>query len=252
MRRGHVGVDFADRALLRRRQRVGERRDHALAQSALGGAAMSGPLPHMQSQQRKRELAGEQFVVSQPRPCRACRIERLRFLGAMDGAQRAGEIRIAVAREPRRVLPLRQLWDALERGIDRFAHLVRVQPFGQRIGPAASGLRLVSAAMTDDRRSGQRRTAAPSPRLAPRRTQPNLIVGPLCQRPIEKLDQALSLDDFDRLIDADSDLFLGHGEAMSERLRHHHAFRSYKTSHARAKEERVTAATRNPGITGGG
>ena len=133
MRLRQIGDDIADRALLRRRQGVGQRRDHPFAQTALGGAAVAGPLPHMRSQQGERELAGEQFVVSQPRPRRACRIERVRLLGAMDGAQRAGEIRIAVAFEPCRVLPFRQLRDAFERGIDRLAHLVRVQPFGQRI-----------------------------------------------------------------------------------------------------------------------
>ncbi len=133
MRLRQVGDDIADRALLRRRQRIGQGGDHALAQAALGGTAVAGPLPHMRSQQGERELAGEQFVVSQPRPRRACRIERVRLLGAMDGAQRAGEIRIAVAREPCRVLPFRQFRDAFERSIDRLAHLVRVQPFGQRI-----------------------------------------------------------------------------------------------------------------------
>ena len=133
MRLRQIGDDVADRALLRRRQRVGQRRDHALAQAPLGGAAMSGPLPHMRAQQGERELAGEQFVVSEPRPRRACRIERVGLLGAMDCAQRAGEVRIAVAREPGRVLPLRQLRNAFERGIDRLAHLVRVQPLGQRI-----------------------------------------------------------------------------------------------------------------------
>ena len=133
MRLRQIGDDIADRALLRRRQRVGQRRDHAFAQAALGGAAVAGPLPHMRAQQGERELAGEQFVIREPRPRRACRIERVRLLGAMDCAQRSGEIRIAVAREPCRVLPLRQFRDALERGIDRLAHLVRVQPFGQRI-----------------------------------------------------------------------------------------------------------------------
>ena len=133
MRLRQIGDDIADRALLRRRQRVGERRDDAFAQAALGGAAVAGPLPHMRAQQGERELAGEQFVISQPRPRRACRIERVRLLGAMNCAQRAGEIRIMVAREPGRVLPLRQFRDAFERSIDRLAHLVRVQPFGQRI-----------------------------------------------------------------------------------------------------------------------
>ena len=133
MRLRQVGDDIGDRALLRRRQRVGQRRDHPFAQAALGGAAVAGPLPHMRAQQGERELAGEQFVVSQPRPRRAGRIERVGLIGAMDGAQRAGKIRIAIALEPSRVLPFRQLRDAFKRGIDRLAHLVRVQPFGQRI-----------------------------------------------------------------------------------------------------------------------
>jgi hypothetical protein len=128
-----VGDDIADRALLRRRQGIGQRRGHPFAQTSLGGAAVAGPLPHMRAQQGERELAGEQLVISQPRPRRAGRIERLGLLGAMDRAQRRGKIRIAIAREPCRVLPFRQLWNAFEREIDRLAHLVRVQPFGQRI-----------------------------------------------------------------------------------------------------------------------
>ena len=63
LRLRQIGDDIVDRALLRRRQRVGQGGDDALAQAALGGAAMAGQLPHMRAQQGERELAGEQFVV---------------------------------------------------------------------------------------------------------------------------------------------------------------------------------------------
>ena len=51
----------------------------------------------------------------------------------MDAAQRVGETRKFVARKPRRILPFRQLRQALERKIDGLADLVRTQPLGQRI-----------------------------------------------------------------------------------------------------------------------
>ena len=52
----------------------------------------------------------------------------------MDTAQRVGKARKAVALEPFGVLPFRQsLRHALQRRVDRFAHLIRMQSFGQRV-----------------------------------------------------------------------------------------------------------------------
>ena len=73
LRLRQVGDDVGDRALLRRRQRIGKRRDDARMQPPLGGAAASGAGAHMGAQQCKRELARQQFVVSEPRPGRAFR-----------------------------------------------------------------------------------------------------------------------------------------------------------------------------------
>ena len=79
MRAREIDHDVVDRALLGRRQRVGERRDHPFAQTSLGGAAVAGPLPHMRSQQGERELAGEQFVIGQPRPGQTFRRDVVRL-----------------------------------------------------------------------------------------------------------------------------------------------------------------------------
>ena len=60
LRLRQIGDDVGDRALLRRRERVGQRGDNPRAQPALGGAAAAGARAHVRAQQRERELAGEQ------------------------------------------------------------------------------------------------------------------------------------------------------------------------------------------------
>ncbi len=122
-----------DRAFLRRRQRIGQCGDDACAQQSLGGTAASGALAHMAAQQRQRELAGKQFVVSKPRPRRASRLEVVRAPPGDGRAQRLGKAGKAVALAPGGILPFRQIRHAVERGVDRLAQLVGVQPFGERI-----------------------------------------------------------------------------------------------------------------------
>ena len=73
LRAGEIGHDVVHRARLRRRQRIGQRRDHLGAQAALAGAAAAGQAALMGAHQRERELPGEQFVIRQPRPGRAVR-----------------------------------------------------------------------------------------------------------------------------------------------------------------------------------
>ncbi len=87
----------------------------------------------MRAQQSERELARQQFVVSEPRPRRAVGLDVFGRLRAMDLAERFGKARIVVALAPRRILPFRQIRQAIERRIHRFTHLERVQPFGERI-----------------------------------------------------------------------------------------------------------------------
>ena len=133
VRLGEIGDDVGHGAGLRRGQRVGQRFDDALAQPAFRRAAVAGALAHLRANQRQRQLAGEQFVIGKPRPGRSGRLQIVRRLWPMDGMQRGGEIRIILAGEPGRILPFRQLRDALERAVHRLAHAERMQPFGQRI-----------------------------------------------------------------------------------------------------------------------
>ena len=56
---------------------------------ALGGAAAAGAAAHMRAQQRERELARQQFVIGEPRPGRAFRLDILRRGGAMDACASA-------------------------------------------------------------------------------------------------------------------------------------------------------------------
>ena len=133
LRLRQIGDDVGDRALLRWRERIGQGGDDPRAQPALGGGAAAGAGAQMGAKERQRELAGEQFVVGEPRPRRALRRDIVRRRRAMHAAQRVGKARKAVALEPLRILPFGQSRHALQRRVDRLAHLVRMQPFGQRI-----------------------------------------------------------------------------------------------------------------------
>ena len=63
-----IGDNLGDRALLRRGERIGQGLDDACAQKAFGRGATAGPRTHPPAQERKRQLAGEQFVISEARP----------------------------------------------------------------------------------------------------------------------------------------------------------------------------------------
>ena len=56
LRLRQIGDDVGDGALLRRRQRVGQRRDYLRAQPALGGAAAAGAQAHMGAQQARARV----------------------------------------------------------------------------------------------------------------------------------------------------------------------------------------------------
>ena len=129
-----VGDDVLDRALLRRRERIGQGSDDPRAQTAFGGAAAAGALAQMRAQERERELAGEQFVIGKPRPCRAVRHEVVGRRRAVDAAQRVGEARKArCAGATRASCHSGSCGQAFEREVDRLAHLVRMQALGERI-----------------------------------------------------------------------------------------------------------------------
>ena len=95
LRLRQIGDDVGDRACLRRGQRIGQRLDDPRAQQTFGGAAAAGAGAHMGAQERQRELARQQFVISEPRPRGASRLDILRRGGAMHYAQRVGKARIS-------------------------------------------------------------------------------------------------------------------------------------------------------------
>ena len=108
MRQRKVGDDVVDRADLRRRQRIGQRRDHLGAQQAFAGAAAAGLAALVRAHQRERELAGEQFVIGEPRPGRTFGQQVAGLGGAVQALERLGEAGKLVALEPGRILPFRQ------------------------------------------------------------------------------------------------------------------------------------------------
>ena len=129
-----IGDDVVDRALLRRRERIGQRGDDPGAQQPLGGAAAAGARAHMAAQQCERELAGEQFVVGEPRPRRA-RTARGRPGSPGDARLRSASAKLGKS------LRLSQAASChsgksgrrSSASIDRLAQLVRMQPLGERI-----------------------------------------------------------------------------------------------------------------------
>ena len=131
---GEIGDDLGDRARLRARQRIGQRLDQLLAQvPGAGGGAAGGPA-QMRAHQRERELAGEQFVIGEPRPRRRCRARRRPGSAGRCSARSASRERTDSARARPSSGPAIPADPARVRArLDRLAHLVEAEPFGQRI-----------------------------------------------------------------------------------------------------------------------
>ncbi len=87
LRLRQVGDDVGDRALLRGGERIGQRRNYARARAAFRCTAAPRANAQVGPQQRQRELACQQFVISEPRPRRAFRRDILRRLRSMDTAR---------------------------------------------------------------------------------------------------------------------------------------------------------------------
>ena len=130
-----IGDDVVDGARLRRRERIGQRRDHLGAQHA---RRPSVPRPGwralVRAHQRERELAGEQFVIGEPRPGRA-------FGQHVGGLVRAGAALCSASAKAGKPLRASQAASChsgrsgslRERAVGRLAHLV------ERSGPSVSG-----------------------------------------------------------------------------------------------------------------
>ena len=87
----------------------------------------------MRAHQGQRELAGEQFVIGEPRPGGTFRHHVMRLGRPVQLAQRGGEAGEALARDPGRVLPFGQVGQAAERLVHRAPHIAERQSFGQRV-----------------------------------------------------------------------------------------------------------------------
>ena len=127
LRAREVGDDVVDRLLLRMGERIGQRLEDARAQAAFAGRAAAGLPAHMGAHQRQRELAGEQFVIGQPRPGQALGRDVVRLVRPMQMAQGVGESGKALARDPGLVLPFRQCGQPRQRAVHRAPHIAERQ-----------------------------------------------------------------------------------------------------------------------------
>ena len=133
LRASEIGDDVVDRLLLRMGERIRQRLEDARAQTPFAGRAAAGLPPHMRTHQRKRELPSEQLVIGKPRPRKTFRRDVVRLGRAVQIAQRGGEGGKALARDPRVVLPFRQIGQAGERAVHGAPHIAGGKAFGERI-----------------------------------------------------------------------------------------------------------------------
>ena len=131
---GEIGDDLGDRARLRRRERIGQRLDELFAQVpgrrvSAGRPAAAGARAPARARAGRRAIRHRRAAT---RPVSPARRRPARPAGAA-AAQRLGERRKPLARQPARVLPFRQLGHAVERRVGRLRRLVEAQALGQRI-----------------------------------------------------------------------------------------------------------------------
>ena len=125
LRQSEVGGDVFERLLLRMRERVRQRLQYACPQASLAGAAAAGLTAHMCPDKRKRELPGQQFVISKPRPCRMFGEDVRRLARPMKVPQGRIEIRKFLACDPGFVLPLRDCRQAGQRAVHCTANIAQ-------------------------------------------------------------------------------------------------------------------------------
>ena len=123
-----IGIDLGQRLTLRGGQWMAEARQGLGAQRAVAGEATARPRAQPASDDRERDLIGQQFVIGEPGPVDPSRHLRWR----LDRVQALGEARPFLAPQQRRVVPLgkrRQPRQRLRHGV---RHLTRPEAAGQR------------------------------------------------------------------------------------------------------------------------
>ena len=134
LRPSEVGDDLLDRMPLRRRQRVGQGGDDALAQPPVAGHPPAGRPAHMRAHHAEGELARQQFVIGEPRPRRSVGLHVGRLVRPMQRLDRRLERWPFLARDPRPILPFGKVRHLRQGRGERLAQLRHGQAFGQRIG----------------------------------------------------------------------------------------------------------------------
>ena len=104
VRGGEVGVDFRQRAHLRRRERVAEAAQGFGAQVPGAGERAAGAEAVAPAHHRQRHLAGEQFIIGQAAAGPFVR----RLGGGLQRGERLDEAGPVFPRQQRRIVPFRQ------------------------------------------------------------------------------------------------------------------------------------------------
>ena len=129
----HVGVDFLERSGLRAGEREGQGGGHAFAQAPVAADGAARQLPLVLPDHRERQLIRQKFVEGQPAAWRRHGRQVGIVARVMDRLQCRAPCRPLAPRQPRGVLPFRQV---LRRGQGRRhrlpQHLGR-QPGGHRV-----------------------------------------------------------------------------------------------------------------------
>ena len=158
LRTRQIGVDLGQGADLRAGQREGQRGEDCLAELAGCSKPPAGTPLEPRADDGKRQLIGEQLVISEPRPGRRRRQQIGFGLGRVQARKCLGERRPRLLRQKRRVRPFRQRRQVLKRLADRLAQ--------RRIGEARRSADRPARVTAAAARQAQRRPAWPHGRGA--------------------------------------------------------------------------------------
>ena len=133
LRLGEVGGDLGERVLLAAGEIEGEGGDDRLGQAAVALPGRAGRFPLAVADDGERKLGGEQFVIGEPDEMRAGRFEVGRLFGIVRGAEGRGEGRPLLAVDHRRIEPLGQRREAVDRLADGADQDFAGEPGAQRV-----------------------------------------------------------------------------------------------------------------------
>src|SRR5579863_3379081 len=100
---------------------------------AITGMTVAGWTPQLRTNQRERQLAGEQLIERKPRPERSVRQNVGQFDGAVDAVQSFLDRRELAAADNLAADPFRQVWQLLQRLRNRSPQRSKREAFRQGI-----------------------------------------------------------------------------------------------------------------------